>query len=122
MPGEDLVAPRDDRVDDVVELDELTRGVEISEPIQRFERCGPVLGEVEDEELLERLPSHVESRVLNEKLLKAGPAGIGEVIAVLQQEPGPERFGIERGFTPCGSRRCGSRRTRVGPSVNQRIT
>jgi len=37
VPCEDLVAPRDDGVDDIVKLDELAASVEIGESVQRFE-------------------------------------------------------------------------------------
>ena len=36
-PGQDLVAPGDDGVDDVMELAELAGGVEVGEPVERFE-------------------------------------------------------------------------------------
>jgi len=53
MPGEDLIGLGDDGVDDGVELDELAGGVEVGEPIQRGERTGSDIGEVEAVEVLE---------------------------------------------------------------------
>ena len=53
MPGEDLVAPVDDGVDDGVELTEFAGGVEVGEPVKRFEGAIVVVGEIEAVEFLE---------------------------------------------------------------------
>ncbi len=52
VPGEDLVAPGNDGVDDVMELWELAGDVEVGEPVERFERSVVVIGEVEAVEFL----------------------------------------------------------------------
>ena len=39
MPGQDLVAPGNDGVDDVMELTELAGDVGVGEPVKRFERA-----------------------------------------------------------------------------------
>ncbi len=57
VPGEDLVGPGDDGVDDVVELGQLSGLVEVAEPSERFEGAVVVAGEVEAVELLEGLPA-----------------------------------------------------------------
>ena len=54
VPVEDLVTPGDDRVDDAMVLGRFAGGVGIGEP---------VVGEVEAVELLQRVPSGLESRV-----------------------------------------------------------
>ncbi len=103
VPVEDLVAPGDDGVDDVVKLDELAGGVEVGEPIERLEGAVAVIGEVEAVQILQGPPGHVESRVFGEEFVEAGPVGVVEVIAALQQqEPGPEHSGIERGLHTLG--------------------
>ena len=56
MPVEDLVAPVDDGVDDVVELGQLAGGVEVGESVEGFEGTGAVVGLVEPIELLEGVP------------------------------------------------------------------
>ena len=39
MPGQDLVVPGNDGVDDVMELTEFAGDVEVGEPVKRFERA-----------------------------------------------------------------------------------
>ena len=84
VPCEDLVAPCEHGVDDVVELDELAGGVEIGEPAQRVEGAGSVVGEVEAVEFLQRSPGHVESWVFGEELIEAGLVTVVEGVAASQ--------------------------------------
>ena len=57
MPGQDLVAPGNDGVDDVMELGELAGDVEVGEPVKRFECAVTVIGLVEAVEFLEGVPA-----------------------------------------------------------------
>ena len=82
MPGEDLVAPRDDGVDDVVELAEFAGGVEVGEPVKRLERAITVIGP-EAVELLEGVPAGSQSWVGGEELVEAALVVLVEVVGSL---------------------------------------
>ena len=81
MPGQDLVAPGNDGVDDVMELGELTGGVEVGEPIESFERAVTVIGEVETVQFLECVSPGLEPWVGGEELVETGPVGVVEAVA-----------------------------------------
>ena len=44
VPGQDFVGPVDDGVDDVFELGQFTSFVEVTEPVERFERAVVLVG------------------------------------------------------------------------------
>ena len=44
VPGQDFVGPVDDGVDDVCELGQFASFVEVTEPVERFERAVVVFG------------------------------------------------------------------------------
>ena len=80
MPGQDLVAPGNDGVDDVMELWELAGDVEVGEPVKRFECAVTVVGLVEAVEFLEGFPSGSQPRVGVEELIEAGLVVFVEVV------------------------------------------
>ena len=80
MPGQDLVAPGDDGVDDVMELTELTSGVKVGEPVESFEGAIVVVGEVETVELLEGISAGSQPWVGGEELGEAGLVVFVEVL------------------------------------------
>ena len=81
VPGEDLVGPGDDGVDDVVELGQFAGLVEVAEPVECFEGAVVVVGEVEAVEFLECLPAGPQPRVGVEEGVEAGPVCVGEGVA-----------------------------------------
>ena len=56
VPGQDLVSPRYDGIDDLAELGKFAGGVEIGEPAQRLESTVVVFGEIQAVEFLETFP------------------------------------------------------------------
>ena len=81
VPGEDLVGPGDDGVDDVVELGQFAGLVEVAEPVECFEGAVVVVGEVEAVEFLECLPAGPQPRVGVEEGVEAGPVCVCECVA-----------------------------------------
>ena len=57
VPGEYLVGPGDDGVDDAGELGEFAGGVEVVEPVECLQGAGLLVGEVETVEFLGGLGS-----------------------------------------------------------------
>ena len=103
VPGEYLVGPRNDGVDDVVELGYVAGGVEVAEPVEGFKGAVVVLGEVEAVEFLEGLPAGFEAGVSLEEFVETGLLCGGEGVASAQQrEPGSEHFWVVGGFDAVG--------------------
>ena len=76
MPGQDLVAPGNDGVDDGVELAKFAGGVEVSEPVESFEGAIVVVGEVEAVELLEGISAGPQSWVGCRRAGRGGPGRV----------------------------------------------
>ena len=73
VPGEDLVGPGDDGVDDVVELGQFSGLVEVTEPPERVECAVVVCGGVEAVELLQCLPARSEPGGARRRGPRGGP-------------------------------------------------
>ena len=67
----------------MVELAKLAGGVEVSEPVERFEGAIVVVGEVEAVELLEGIPAGSQPWVGGEELGEAGLVVFVEVVGSL---------------------------------------
>ena len=80
MPGQDLVAPGNDGVDDVMELAKFAGGVEVGEPVESFEGAIVVVGLVEAVEFLEGFPAGSQPWVGGEELGEAGLVVFVEVV------------------------------------------
>ncbi len=103
VPGEDLVGPGDDGVDDVVGLGQFAGLVEVAELPERFEGAVVVVCGVEAVELLEGLPAGLEAGVCVEQAPGSGLFGLGEGVGAAQQsEPRPEHLGLECGLCALG--------------------
>ena len=83
MPGQDLVAPGNDGVDDGVELAKFAGGVEVSEPVESFEGAIVVVGEVEAVELMEGISAGSQPWVGVEELGEVGLVVFVEVVGSL---------------------------------------
>ena len=138
VPGQYFVGPRNDGVDDVMELGYLAGGAEVTEPPEGFKGAVVVLSKVEAVEFLEGLPAGFEAPVFVEEFVEALLLCGGERVASAQQhEPGSEHFGVVCGFDPFGlaasdvaahrtepgwepSDGCGTGPARDGRAVNKR--
>ena len=69
-----------DGVDYVVELAKFAGGVEVGEPVERFEGAIVVVGEVEAVEFLEGFPAGSQPWVGGEELIEAGLVVFVEVV------------------------------------------
>ena len=77
MVGQDLFSPRDDRVHDVAVFGDLSGGIEVSEPSQRFVGRIEVVGFVDLVELLKRVPGGSETGMSVEQPVEVCLVGFG---------------------------------------------
>ena len=97
VPVEDLLVPREERVDGAAGLGYLPAAVDVGEPVERFEGAFAVLREIEAVQLAERVPCRFEPRVGLEQGVEPLALGVVERVGPFgEHESGPEHCGPSR--------------------------